>query len=281
MDKQQPAAKRSPAPFRVRPQSRETRFVKLRSLKCFAEVHQRVLDGWPMPELARYIQDEKREYTDVTKDGLVAVLKEYRASIPPGQLIQKRMPQVFHKAAAEVAEGVDELKEMEKLYRLQMERIGIDVNTEKKINKLMPTVTQEIRVAREILSGMASLKMDLGIDKRHIGQVDIDAKVQADITNKYGSQAVVAVLQNPESRRKVLGVVDRVLKLAGKREGDEGDAEADALADVIESVGDVDAAPFEEDGEVIDAEASPSPEDEDLAEQAMAQEDEAEAEDEP
>lgn len=225
----QPDKKKLPV-FRVRPQNRETKFVKLRSMKCFREVHERIIDGWPLAEIARFVQDERREYGDVTRDGFLNILKEYRATIPPAQLIQKRMPPTFAKAAEEVRKGLDELEELEKLYQLQMRRIGIDEGTEKKINKLMPSMTQEVRVAAEILARIASLKMDLGLSERHLGKVDIDAKIHAEVEGRYGSQAVIAVIQNPEARRKVLGLAERLLQLGGKKSDLDPDA---TLTDVV------------------------------------------------
>jgi hypothetical protein len=219
------APKKKAAPgFRVKPRNRETRFVKLRSLKCFQEMHDRILQGWPLPEVARFIQEDNDEYTDVTRDGLVVVLKEYRQSIPPAQLIAPRMPPVFKKAAEEVREGLDELKELEELYRKQMKRIEIDMQTESKINKLLPTMTQEMRVAGELLGRIADLKMDLGLSQRHLGTMNLDGKLTAEIAGRFGSEAVAQVAQNPESRRKVLGLAERLLQLAAKKK-QEGDPE--------------------------------------------------------
>lgn len=219
----------------MRPVNRDEGLTKLRSLKCFNEVHERVLSGWAPSELARFIQETRNEYGHANRISLMQVLQRYRDSIPPAQLLAKRMPQAFQKAAEEVEEGVDELKELNKLYRLQMGRIDIDLLTEKKINKLMPTMTQEVRVAAELLGKIADLKMDLGLSTRHLGQVDAEVTITTD-PSKYGRDSVQKVMQDPERRRKVLNVAERILGLPGRSEKTQDPEEVlrDAVAEVAE-----------------------------------------------
>lgn len=224
--------------FQVRAVSRDQRFSRIRALTCFQEVYERVLAGWSMPEVAKFIQDDMHEYTDITRSSLIGQLNEFRSSIPRAELIQKRMPKAFHEAADTVREGLDELVELKKLYEMQMERIGIDYQTEKKINKLMPSMTQEIKEARQILESYAQLKMDLGLATRHLGQVDIDAHLMADVAGRYGKESVARVLGDPESRRRVLGIVERIaISLpVGEKEGTEDDKPVvDAVLDTADS----------------------------------------------
>ena len=145
-------------------------------------------------------------------------LQRFRDTIPPAQLVSRRLPHTFHKAAEEVEEGIDELGELTKLYHLHMERVNIDLTHERTLKKLMPTMTQEIRVARELLGAIADLKMDLGLNTRHIGQVDVEARIEAEIKGKYGKDSVKKVMESPESRRKVLNIAERILALPGRTE---------------------------------------------------------------
>jgi hypothetical protein len=196
------------------PVSRETGFQKLRSIKCFQEVHQKLVEGWGLTELAKWIQKDRQEYTDVKPITLVHLLKDYRNSLPPGTLIEKRMPNVFHKAAKRVKKGLDEVKELEDLVKFQKRRIKMEGNTERKIGKLLPTMTQEVRTMRECLATLADVKMDLGLSKRHLGELNVDATLLAEVVGRYGSPAVAKVLQNPQSRQKVMGVAEKFLALA-------------------------------------------------------------------
>lgn len=198
---------------RIRPLSRETRFLRLRGLKCFKEVHQRILEGWPPSKVAQYVQEDRKEYTDIGRESLEAQLKEYRASLPTGAVVKERLPRFHAAQAAKVEQGFDELAEMQRLYEMQIERVNIDFKTEKNIGKLMPSMTQEMRAAREILSDIAQLKMDLGVNERHLGKMDISAKVVEDVASRY-DPAVGKAMENPESRRKLLGIAERFLTLA-------------------------------------------------------------------
>jgi hypothetical protein len=173
--------------------------------------------GWGLRELARFIQEERKEYTEISRTGLEQQLLEFRKAVPAGHLVQKRFPKVYDDARDKVQEGIDELNELEELYRIQMHRIGVDFGNEKKIKKLMPSMTSEIREARQLLESMANLKMELGLSSRASKSVDVNVEVEAKLTEdvaEFANPAVQQVLEDPESRRKVEGVVHRILKLA-------------------------------------------------------------------
>lgn len=212
--------------FKAKPKSRQTRFKKLRALGCFDEAHRRILQGWSPPALARWIQDGEGEYTEVSHEGLVSILKKYRDQIPPGELIRDRIPQVMQKAAQAVEEGIDELAELEKLFRQQQERIEIELSNERMMQKLFPSMTQEIRTAREILSTIAELKMDRGLHDRKLGTVDVDAHITAHIAGRYPGTKAAEVLGNPEKRQKLLGIVKQI---AAQSEKEVIDVEAEAI----------------------------------------------------
>jgi hypothetical protein len=214
---------------RLRPLSRDEGFQALRRIRCFKDVHERILAGWSMPELARFIQEDKSEYQHASKVALIQTLQRYRDSIPPAQLMAKRMPEEFAEAKEKVDKGINVLEEQTKLFKLQMERIEIDRKNEKNIGKLMPTMTQEIRVASELLSRISDLEMDLGLVTRVGEEVNVNVSVSND-TGKYGKKSVEAVMKDPERRRKVLNVAERMLALAGRVE------KATKVSEVIDAV---------------------------------------------
>jgi hypothetical protein len=188
-----------------------------------------------MQELARYIQEDRGESTDVTRHSLAIQLANFRKSIPAGHLVAKRFPEVFNKALEEVEEGLDELKELEDLFRLQKSRIEVDNKIETELGKLLPSMTAEMREARQTLQAIADIKADLGIRKRAPQQpakvgldLDIDVTVEggaaragAELATKMNNPELADVFTNPESRRRVLGVVDRFLRLPGGTTSDD------------------------------------------------------------
>lgn len=242
---------------RIRPVSRDVKFQRIRSLRNFKEVHQRLVDGWSADRVATFIQQECKEYLDVQHESLRVMLGEYRQTIPAHERAAKVLPSQAA-AAEKVAESLDELQELERLYRAQMDRINIDLQNEKTIKKLMPSMTQEMRAAREILSDIAKLKMDLGISKRHLGTVGVDANVTATVTTTNMSPAVAKVANSAQSRRKLLGIAERILslqdgtlKVADEEEAElveEPSAPSEAIVDMESS---------EEPGEEVPPEESP------------------------
>lgn len=201
----------------MKPKSRADHFERLRSLKCYDEVYKRICAGWPATQLARFIQEERNEYTQASQKQLERLLREFRQKIPPGDLVAKRFPEVFEDAKDKIEQGLDEIAELEELYRIQMHRVGIDLVTETKINKLLPSMTSEIKEARQILESLAELKMDLGIHQRAANKVDVNvegevsARLETDLTQYPDS--VQGVLDDAEKRRRLHGLVGRFLQL--------------------------------------------------------------------
>lgn len=201
--------------------ARQAGFAKLRALRCFPEIHERIRQAWPMTEVARWIQEDREEYTDVTRAGLLVVLRRYSASIPAFQKVEHRLPQAFVDAKERLEKGLDEINELEELYRLQMNRVKIDYEKEQQISKLFPTMSTEIREARNLLEALLKMKQELGLLKSAPQEhnVNITAEIEGQLTEdvaQFASEAMQGVLENPESRRRVTGVVDRFLRLSEK-----------------------------------------------------------------
>jgi hypothetical protein len=223
--KQSARRTRQKAASKIKPHNRVAKFQNLRRLGCFEEVHDRIIRGWPISEVARFIQDDQQEYGNVTRASLITILHDYRKSLPPGDLVRNTVPGAVMNAVQQVEEGVDEISALEKLYRLQMQRIGIDHEIEKNAKKLFPSMTQEIKAAKDILGELAQLKMDLGLADRHLGKLDVESTA-TEVSLRYGNENVAKVLNNPESRQRLLGLVRGVVQLEkAKREEDGQDGE--------------------------------------------------------
>jgi len=201
---------------RIAPINRDTKFKKLRALNCFGEVVQRLKEGWPTAKLAAWVQEDQKEYLDVELLGLRSILQEYRKVIPAGEVVQATLPRFVEQQMTKVEEGFDELAELQNLYKLQMKRIKIDADLENKFKKLMPSVTQEMRTAREILSTIAELKMDLGLNDRKMGTVNVDARIAAHVEANFGNARVAGVLADAEKRQRLTGLVKLLAKKADK-----------------------------------------------------------------
>jgi hypothetical protein len=245
---------RKPA-FRTSNPNRDPRFARLKALACFDQIKPMLLAGHSCPKVAEWIQEEQKELEDASREGIVTLLRRYRESFSDAELIQERMPQVFEEAKTRVHESLDELAELEDLYRLQKERVMIDVALERKFSKLLPSNTQEIRAAREILSTIAELKMDLGLHDRKLGTVDVDAKIEATLIAKHGDSRLAKTLANPQQRQRLLGIAKLMAKRAGRED------EPVEVIDVPGEATDIQASP-EESPVVVDVSASNETEEE-------------------
>lgn len=204
---------------RVKPVSRKLdKFERLRSLRCFEDVNEMITTGWPLSEIAKHIQKTKHEYTDIEELSLIYILQAYRRSLPPTSLVARRLPHAFQKASQEVRDGLDVLAEMSKLYEIQMKRVEIDFTLEKAAKKLIPSMTQEIKEARSILEGIQKMKLDLGLDERHLGTLSIDSGASDEIVTRYGKSSVRRVLEDPSASRKVLSLAERFVQISQARE---------------------------------------------------------------
>lgn len=246
---------------RLKPLSRDNRFKRIRNCKCYQDMKDRMLAGWPLDQLVKFIQVDSGELKDLKPASLVTMLRDFRDSIPktefvsltpPSDLVEQRM-RPYHEAAINaVSEGIDELKELEKLYKRQIERIEIDTEVEKRQKKLIPSMTQEIRVAKELLDASAKLKMDLGMNKRHLGLMETEARLIQDVGGKYGNEAVIEALEDSQTRQRLAGVVanmERLLLSEGTSDPDEAGSLLDELASVLPDEDDVARQAVEEEFE--------------------------------
>ena len=190
-------------------------FQRVKALKCFPEMREKLLAGWPLPKLADFVQKEQNEYTDVTKQSLVSILHRFRKTIPAGELASQVLPTAITDAVKEVVDSLDEIKALEDLYKLQMQRVQIDFSTEKKIGKLLGSLTQDIRTTREILESIAKLKSDKGITPRNLGTMTHEVQggiIHADLPNASAAK----VLEDPQSRNKVLSLMQKFMNNSSK-----------------------------------------------------------------
>ncbi len=204
---------------RIRPVSRPTHsaYSRLKSMQNFAEVDRRVRLGWSPNDVAVSIHEEFKELLDVSVKYLKKLIERYRTLIPPAELSAVSPNSLLGKHIAKrMSQGIDELAELERLYQVHIERIDIDIANEKRINKLLPSTQQEIVVAMKLLKQSSDLKMDLGLTKRQLGSMEVTGTLAADATTRYGRESVGKTIADPESRRNVLGIAEKLMLLAEK-----------------------------------------------------------------
>jgi hypothetical protein len=173
------------------------------------------------------------------------MIDDYRKSIPPAELlITTQNTAVAMNSAQRLNNGMYELEKLNELYDLQMERIKIDVDNEKKINKLFNTTGREIFYAMKILNQASELKMNLGIAKRQLGEVSVAGQGAIQIGDRY-NEGVGKVMADPDSRRKVLGMVEALMTISAKANLDAAEIVRSAASYVPGNVIDIDPEPDE------------------------------------
>lgn len=164
-----------------------------------------LVEGVKAADLARELQDERGLFQDVRTDTLARELsrrhqRRLEAAWPPcteppsvaGQLEKSSGP-------------LAELKNVEALAQVQLVRVDRALAIEHRSGRIGRQAGQEIERAAKLLSESVRLKVLLGVDL---------ATDEPHIVNDFKglSRATSEVLQRPESRHKVLSLVDRLAK---------------------------------------------------------------------
>lgn len=200
------------------------RFAKIMALSCKDDLDQMVRAGYPLPRIAKWLQEEMGEYTDVGQASLVTTLSRYRTAMPAGELLASKSIRVAGRAAKQVEDGLDELDKLAEMFAKQEERINLGMKLERGRKKrgekeaipamLNSKLTQDFAVALQILARRHDIKMDLGLQRgSQVPGINISKEDADKLKEKYGSE-VGAALGNPESRAKVLSIVEMIKKRA-------------------------------------------------------------------
>lgn len=171
----------------------------LRKLPCFNDAHEKLVKGRPAAEVADFIQGTHKMMQGMPREALTALLRDYRKSLSPVELARGYADETTTTALAKLDDGLDEIAEMEALYRLQRSRIDMEHRTERKIGKLFPGMRQEVDSARDILIGLAKIKDLLGVlGGPALAETSGGDAITARVLKQYG--------ENPQLRR----IVDRM-----------------------------------------------------------------------
>jgi len=185
-------------PRRRKRGSKQEKFEKLKSLPCFVELDAKIKAGISIEEIARWLQEDMFQMTDIQMDSLKRQLYRYKSSLPPAELMNAAEDQPYvRKAVEKMKRGVNEIEELEKLYLFQLQRISRDAETEQKINKLFKSTNKEIELATNMLEKIVRLKMELGVLTKSPDQLQVAGMI--------GHMPVVPdKLQNDESADKTM-----------------------------------------------------------------------------
>lgn len=194
-------------------------FARIKALRCYTEVVERLVAGFPCPDVARYIQEEEGEYTDVKRSSLCEHLRDYvNSEVASTDLIAPRLPHLVIKAAKEFGERLEDLRRLERTYEVALYRIDLAHGMERRTGTIDPDVDRHIKGMVDLISQMHAIKMDLGLTgSRDLGTLTVSAERLREIQERYGDGAARA-FADPVQRAQVLGLLKRVLRLQGRQD---------------------------------------------------------------
>lgn len=182
---------------------------------------------------ARYIMFTKGDLAEYNEASLAQVLEARRAELPtprPSAVAPRsvRDPGALSKAAyTRHIIGLDVLTEMESLYLSQRDRIGRAITNEADSGSIDPELKDEFKVAGDLLKHYAKMASDMGLSP---GADRFKLTIEGRGLRRLGDR-VAETLKNPESRRKVLSLLERTARV-------DGGSVIDAESEVVEPSGD-------------------------------------------
>lgn len=190
---------------------------KIRQLDCFEQVREWLIEGLPAGEVARRLVDQGY-YSELSIITVQAYVTHYRATIPPWAFISRRHPTQYLNAVKAADHGIDVLKEMADLIRLQKKRVEIGFQREQQFGLLSSGMEKNVAVTATLISQFAEMKERLGLSEHQIQQnLPPDVVKDVDWKHVYGRESVAKVLGNPESRARVVQVAERLLDMYGDK----------------------------------------------------------------
>ena len=195
-------------------QPKVIRFKRLQGLKCFDHVVAMIENSLPAREIAKYIQEESQEYTDVSHRYLQNLLHQYigQQSL---RFIEDQAPTRHLALTHSISERVDPMDVFQVLVAVQSERLMMEFATEKRTGKTTAQGTANVRAMNEILKSMADIdttrKYRFKEFQQTRGVEDTLAqlqKVKTDYSTRWGEAAANMIL-DPQARRRILNAVEQ------------------------------------------------------------------------
>lgn len=162
-------------------------------------------DGETPTSITKWIQGDLLEYTEFPEVRIASTIKQMfnEAFTIDQRLSIVRNRGAIRETVAQHREAMDTEEELTRLYYLQIGRIEQEHSLEKKINKLMGGLGNEIELARRIANDIQKNRQESGLAPRAAQKIDITTNGQPlnELTLKLGILAKRFV--DSESNRDV------------------------------------------------------------------------------
>jgi len=191
---------------------------RLELMKCWPEVMALIDNGEKVEEIARFIQEDRRESLNVKRKTVVATIYYW---LSKNRAKGERAPTKHLVLIGSMSENVDSLSAINMLFAIQVDRITEHYAVEKEHKNFTNFNNNAIRIAKEIVQtmseielkrrpspGAASLEQASGASSVNDTYLALQRMGQT-YAEKFGINAANVIL-NDESRRRVMSALEKV-----------------------------------------------------------------------
>ncbi len=142
-------------------------YQKLRSTPSFDDVNRMLQEGKSPAAIARFLQQERNEYVDVSEDSLARMIRGYRKELfrkeqTPAELV----PEEVIKAQVIVEEGIDALETLVTAIRRQLDRVIKFSDLEAELGVPLPGLGTEIERLSRMSKEYVQIAQSLGLEPK-------------------------------------------------------------------------------------------------------------------
>lgn len=198
----------------------DVKISKIEELKCYPEVLNMIKAGYAATVIADFIQQERKEYLEVSRKGVCNTLYRYIKNMPGADIVRERLPAVYMAIVSSIKDQIDGIQAMSNLFHIQFDRLMVDYATEKAVGKLFDSNSRNVQICSDIAFKMEEMKLKVaGSYARTNPTISSSTKTieeqndetKRKIAEKYGSR-MAAIGSDPARRRKLLDLYERISK---------------------------------------------------------------------
>jgi hypothetical protein len=187
---------------------------RLQKLDCFNEVLERIDLGHNAMRIAEFIQEERKEYTDVTKESLRRIISKFIAKSGV-RYIKSQAPSSHVNLRNSIPEFIDPAEMYQVLIAIQTERMVMAHQKEIEEGRVGEQGNKQVDLMNRILKSLADVDIDRRKIKEMVGSrsreflIDSMDMIKAQYVERWGERTANIMFQ-PESRRRVLNALEQV-----------------------------------------------------------------------
>lgn len=124
----------------------------LEQLRDFPQIARKVREGFPLYNIACWVQDECFEYEGAPREAVVTLLQAFQASVPAGEILGDESPHPLEKWVGGRSSALDVNGETGKLGRMVDRRIAMARDVERGTGMLIDGVRLDVRLKGDLLA---------------------------------------------------------------------------------------------------------------------------------